>query len=352
MRRLGREGWTVLAAEASTTEKGRASGGTAVIAKQHLAQRAAGEASEGDCQRRWTLSKIRLKEVTLVIGAVYLFTEPQVGVSGRNLLLLEEVGKAIKKQGLLFVLGGDWNLTQAELRETEWLDHMGAQTIQVNSDATCRSGKGRVIDYFVCSRPLASVLGESSLDRSWVISPHWAVTSKLASRPREILVYMHMPPKEIPPPAKGPHRKEALWQRAQVAAIIHREQKPCRSWHPVIEKHLAKHPEKQAVVKLTNAYREWVDTIEQQACALADIPDEDRGPYLGRAEPPKFCWVPAVAKEAMAPSPYMGAAHQWGLMVNRLKELQWLSCSSSTRTVGMGGQLAKTHRPRPSNRTQ
>ena len=75
------------------------------------------------------------------------------GFGVKNLELLEEIELITKKGKLPFILLADFNVEPEEWNKLAWLERNGAAIIQPEGvEATCRKGRGTLIDYAIVSK--------------------------------------------------------------------------------------------------------------------------------------------------------------------------------------------------------
>jgi endonuclease/exonuclease/phosphatase (EEP) superfamily protein YafD len=64
---------------------------------------------------RWIVVGIQLKGLEVNLVATYM--ETKIGMQGRNIRILQEIGEAIHQHGLLHLAVGDWNATPSRARQ-------------------------------------------------------------------------------------------------------------------------------------------------------------------------------------------------------------------------------------------
>ena len=90
---------------------------------------------------RWMLVRVALQVAVACLGA-------------ESKLILGEVGQCVKRSGVPFVIGGDWNCDPAALGQRGWPQKLGAMIVSTGAGA-CRVGGGSQIDYFVVGSGIA-----------------------------------------------------------------------------------------------------------------------------------------------------------------------------------------------------
>ena len=110
----------------------------------------------------------------------------------------------IKSPRVPFVIGADWNMTPDELDHEGWVTGIGGTVRAPDVGATCSSGKGRLLDYFVASNELAGRLEVGvDLDGPW--APHRGIRATLKAGACAPMVWQLVEPRGIPASA-GPDR--------------------------------------------------------------------------------------------------------------------------------------------------
>ena len=106
----------------------------------------------------WVLARLRVKGMTILIGAAYLLTG--VGLEGENLERLMRINTLRSALGWPMLVGGDFNLTPEEI-------HPILQTLEAEVktpagvEATCTSG--RMLDYYLVSPELIGAVRATSV---------------------------------------------------------------------------------------------------------------------------------------------------------------------------------------------
>ena len=121
---------------------------------------------------QWSGAIVRFKGHDILFVAVYL--QDSVGWGGRNGGVLRDIESTCRAMRIGFVIGGDWNMTPEELNEEGWVEHLGGVCKTPPVGATCSSGKGRMLDYAVCSKSLEERI-ELEIDWDGPWAPHRGV---------------------------------------------------------------------------------------------------------------------------------------------------------------------------------
>ena len=154
---------------------------------------------KGDC---WTAVAVRFRGFDVLFISAYL--QDTVGLGGANAGRLQEIAAMIRSLRIPFVIGADWNMTPEELDHEGWVTGIGATVRAPAVGATCTSGKGRMLDYFVASNELADRLEVGvDLDGPW--APHRGIRAVLKAGACAPMVWQLVEPRGIPA-SLGPDR--------------------------------------------------------------------------------------------------------------------------------------------------
>ena len=148
------------------------------------------------CRLRRAACEVRFKGFTVVAVEAYLWTG--IGLTGRNLEVLQQLAMLVSLTRHPVVIAADWQATPTELGDTGWMARLGlAPVIPENTDTTCSIG-GRLIDFFVVSHELlgAVVSVEAIPEVPW--GPHWAVQLKMKAALRSVQCRQLVVPRPLP----------------------------------------------------------------------------------------------------------------------------------------------------------
>ena len=140
--------------------------------------------------------RFSLKSVTVVAVEAYLWTG--IGLTGRNLEVLQQLAMLVSLTRHPVVIAADWQATPIELGDTGWMARLGLAPIVPESiDTTCSVG-GRLIDFFVVSHELvgAVVSVEAIPEVPW--GPHWAAQLKTKAALRSVQCRQLVVPRPLP----------------------------------------------------------------------------------------------------------------------------------------------------------
>ena len=207
------------------------------------------------------------------------------------------------------------------------LEQVGMEIAAPNVFATCSSGRGRLLDYFVVSKGLKHVSDEPAFTSwydpevlcqaavSW--GPHGAVSFNMSRQPRQVHVYRLAKPKALPLEQYDGTYDEELWQQAEVKATAHLAQyRGCimGKVHPVMKQHFRKREPQllQLQEELGRQLALVAATAEIFVCLKAGVPDEQLRAYIGRSQWPTARRVPANTKHLQESRYSCQHADFWG----------------------------------------
>ena len=150
----------------------------------------------------WTAATLRVQGMTLM--SVVCYMDHSTGPGGANAIKLRGIGSLVQRMGLPFVIGGDWNMTCEELQGSGWVRELGATvSLAAAAESTCTSGAGRVLDYFVVSYNVSSLIRSNKVVPEAPFKPHTALNLQMHGRPREIQGLV-LKKGQAHPPSHGP----------------------------------------------------------------------------------------------------------------------------------------------------
>jgi hypothetical protein len=254
---LLQDGWRTSGREAIATRKGSTSGRVHIGSRAHLLvsetfQNGSQEDPSKPCTYggdNWHLTKIRLRGLTVVLVVVYFHTGQ--GAGGQNLTQLQEIGRVVATLGTPFVKGADWQMEPSQLQGTGWLHMLGASVVHAPMvDTQHTAGKGRVIDFFVCSNPILPMMGIDRDNQSpWKTHP--VLLATMSARPRQIKFLAQVKAKAFP---EGPGTTMVTWQEAKQMRKAVNIGQP----NEVLEQHLRDHPKGEICAEDWQTGRRWL----------------------------------------------------------------------------------------------
>ena len=169
-----------------------------VAAMQHL------HATDRFCMRRVAA----MTKGGVHMGSIYCHSMVgQGGITAKcNLDLLESVGSTILQLKGLWCIGGDWNCTPQELRDTGWIKRING-VIHAPEAETCN---GKVYDFFVVAAGLSDHIQGAFTIGDAGFHPHSPCRLVIRGVPRKVMVTMLQAPTSLPAILPhGPMEEEA-----------------------------------------------------------------------------------------------------------------------------------------------
>jgi hypothetical protein len=205
------------ASAASPTGRGGNHGGTLAAIRKHLeAKLFQGMPQLIDA----SAVGVRLRGLNVAVIAAYMDDQKdQTFICRANLTKMHCLLTFVKAIGVPFVIAADFNVPPETLRDTTtWLDDMGADImLAADVQVTCTAGRGRVLDYVVCSRCLMPLLKvEVDSMASW--RPHVGLRISLDCTPRAYRVCKLIQPPDLG--GLGPARASFGAAMIQAKAVL------------------------------------------------------------------------------------------------------------------------------------
>ncbi|CAK0907452.1 unnamed protein product, partial [Prorocentrum cordatum] len=199
--KLRRQGWHSQHTWTPATPTGRSTtgthGGTCWTARAGLLTSAHLPDATGKSVFQKNLKDIsvmiwRRKGVTLALICIYL--DSGKGFENENASKMLQLTRVVKSFAVPWVALGDWNNTPEQFANTRWLQALGELLLPADSPFTCTSGKGRLIDYGVCSRNFFPLVKHFKVVRDAPSSPHLGLDLALAARPAAVNIQVPRQP--------------------------------------------------------------------------------------------------------------------------------------------------------------
>ena len=203
---------------------------------------------------------------------------------------------------------------------------LGDAACQGGGHATCTSGGGRLLDYFIISEKLEPIINPVGLDLKSPWKLHSAVSLLLSTRPRQVQVLKHMVPKQIPKPVED--LMPLSWEHCMQQARDFLERGMVRFPAPeVVEMHLARNPRAAEAIELGSRMSHWALAMELHGCSRAGVLGAKALLYLGRGQHPNIIKVPLL--ERVDSSKHWGPSESvwWAALSARLRDLNGLLLS-------------------------
>ena len=186
-------GWSAFIAPAALSGKSidGTSGGAMLLIRRHLEVSSLGvpnTATDPESKVRtfsqgtdWVAAELTIRGTRIAFMTAYLTCG--IGMTGANVEQLSEIIAYMRIAGVPILIEADWNIEPQQL--IEWCLNNDLVYITA-SDLTATCSSGRMIDYFVCSRTVASLVKSTwgRLDMPW--GTHTGSTMTIAANPKSL----------------------------------------------------------------------------------------------------------------------------------------------------------------------
>ncbi len=219
-----------------------------------------------------------------VVYSVYLECGDELGAHNWN--TLTRIAQHARCHGRPWAACGDWNVTPTALAASGWPEQAGAAVLvpPVSHTTSTRGRAGRLIDYFVISKPLARVGLSAHVDGTAPIRTHSAVGFVAPVKPRSITTTVMKAPRKLPivkpiGPRKEPHDASVPLELARTAGRL------ANDGHHV-----------EATAVRDEAISNWFEYMENELTREYHLDEQEGGcaPYRGRAAGPRFVREPLL----------------------------------------------------------
>ena len=282
---------------------------------------------------RWKSCILRTKGVSILLVVVYLRTAE--GLSEANLSIIRQLCTLAAFFRGQILIGGDWQMTPEMLASTPLITAMGLIVKPpIDTDATCKSGDGRIIDFFVCSAAISPyIIVNAEFNVPW--KDHVGLRVSVPARLRSFFAPSRHIPRPLPslPLTEGVHvMDQSSWHKAVEFAdeYIRRKSAGAGIIGGNAATAAALHPDQAAISKqlCTAATR-----IEAYACFTGNVEQAMIPRYLGRGGFPHFAVKPMVSRHVKSSFYSCPSCNFWATME---ANLGWLKkCFSSKVAVCM-----------------
>ena len=286
---------------------------------------------------RWTPMALRTKSVSILIITVYLKTAE--GLSEGNRAILDQLLLVTQFfQGLVVILG-DWQMTPQELSQFTLLERAGLAIVApADVDATCNTGKRRIIDFCLVSIKLVPHLHlESELKVPW--KPHIGLRLSFPARPRSLSAPALRVPRPLPqiPLEEGKHvLDQSSWSNAGAVAELFIHKRSAATGLLGCNKELAAMiPEPQ--FKLSKDLCKAATHLEVYHLLQAKIPLSERSKYIGRGALPHASVRPLVDRQFLMSRYSCSICDLWDMV---LTLLGWILRFASSGAQGQNASKA------------
>ena len=163
--------------------------------------------------------RVRAKRLAITVGGVYL--DAGVGLNGVNLQKFAAIGAFLQAASDLWVLAGDWNVSDKDLAQSLWLQKVGGHIVTPNgAENTSLGGKGQMYDYAVVSQKARAFLHEVVLDDSADSKAHDGIIVFFRFCPDAALEYKLLLPKPFAQAARPKKEANKNSKRTRQKALV------------------------------------------------------------------------------------------------------------------------------------
>ncbi|CAK0822508.1 unnamed protein product, partial [Prorocentrum cordatum] len=230
----------------------------------------------------------------IIYATVYLWTAE--GMPFRNTEITNKVICQVEAFGMPWVIGCDFQVAPEKMTEVESVKMAKARVVASGASCgTCRHAYGvSEIDYFIVADSLVSQVMYVRVQEEWPSAPHKPVGLTLRLKAQERMVRVLEKPKKLPElgmrciPAPPQYREIACFRSQEVA---------------------------------NQEWRQYMQTLEQEAFAARGLEWAPDHPAAGRAEEPTWRIKPLSFGGANAP-PAAREAVWWRWLARALQSLQ------------------------------
>ena len=296
--------WQVTAAPAddSTTSTKGTYGGAVSICRPHLSQRPLQD--DRPLRRLWKSGlhqaagrQVRLNGVGVLLLGGYHKDEVQPA-------MLQELYTITNGGSVPFIYAADFNKPPEWWDGSPWLHHLRCRVVAPDQ-ATCTSGDGATLDYFLISDSLWPYILSLEVITSVPWSPHFLLALRLLRSAHLVKKRICVCPKELPEPMLGPFQlhdirltPELVWVTAMDSAAEQVEtiedsdtNTASRQSHALVAQVGGLTTSKQVELSL----QRWAYAVEDFALNMGPPRDaEFHENFHGRCQQPRYKLVPAL----------------------------------------------------------
>ena len=220
-----------------------------------------------------TVMPWKLKRVPLLLIGIYL--DASIGLRGNNMRKLCTLASIVKDHAGPWIAVGDWDNEPWQLEQDGWLEKLGAQTrVPCNSGHTCTIGRGRLIDYVVCSHSATGLIQRVSIDDE-AAGAHYGVTVDLRCNAELAMRQVLNLPRRFDLPGKKAKEKDPQSKRSRKVAAVPAERPSSQPQTPAAAPELSR---RHRIVSKS------VPPLRFVRAQIFDFDDPDAGPLVAEHE--------------------------------------------------------------------
>ena len=283
---------------------------------------------------RFTSCVLRTKSVSILLIIVYLRTSE--GLSDANVEILHQIFMLASIFRGAVLIGGDWQFPPGELITSPWVKKLKLSVISpAGLEASCTSGSGRLIDYFLATEDIAPYI-QISADFSTGFKPHIGFRVRFPARLRSYRVPTLRVPRSLPAlPAdmvldsralefSEKKSQDIICKWAPHTGVLGCTQAMARAMSPV---------------EMLNSQRHCfaATLIESYSATVGGVAPGDLQKFIGRGGFPHVSLQPIIHRQTLFSRYTCPAANLWSIIE---AQLAWVKRASVAKTVSMNLRLA------------
>ena len=264
-------------------------------------------AEKTQAPRRFAATILRLRHVSVVLVAIYLWDTE--GLSERNQNLLYQLYLLTLLFNMPFIVYGDFNMSPNLLAESEWLNKLRMRIFVPNVKSTLARGENSLIDFVLISFSFAQCLVSLEIDYQVSWWPHFGLVLCILANPRSVQGNVLCIPKKLPFVNFSEHWDNLNEEQQNEAICVATTQAKHKLSKQKTRTGVAILGRPNAALKDDPKFQGKLqaDSIsegeklamiclmaELLICTIAGILPQDRHAYIGRSQYPKFKIKPIV----------------------------------------------------------
>ncbi len=254
--------------------------------------------------------------VPMVLTAAYF--QHGIGLSGTNLDMLAALAVAQESEGIPVLAGCDCNFAPGRLREIDFGQRASMFAIAPKKPTYLLNKTARVLDYFLASDVLETMISSVQVATDAPISPHRPVALRANLKGDNLVPVLQMPQRIPVHPPFGPRPEPSCWEDLHRTMMGLRE--VCtRGTRSSAEEGFTRRAPGYRQPLVDAAYAQLIGAVEREVGLITDTVLKDPG-Y--RASPPRIIMVPAATRCCLRKKAWKTFGPQYRWLLNKLHETQ------------------------------
>ena len=324
---LGAHGWLGQFAPAATTQEGGLTGGVCIAYRDGLNIGTVEVSTQPDPSFAHRVLAVRLhKENFLPHVLVSAYFKVGEAMRGVNLELLKYIAMLAETERLPLMVGGDFNCSPGTIQASDYFTRSGTIPLTPGEPTCFHKQSQSMIDYFLCTQSLASLVHKVKTATQWPSGPHRPVCLSAECSDSELVPTL-LRPKQIPVEVPvGPSRLPSSWDsaRATVEGLEELLEERTLSWHQ----------EQEAI---DGAFEVVNALLARTLCEVTDTPYD---PRCARGAPLRIQLMPISARAARERKSWVSLSLPLAWIKNQLQSLQYVLSQEGLSLSGSLQQLA------------